>query len=440
MVAHPRTTLRWRVNERLADSRFMSWLMSPANTSKWRYVPSLPRALTAFLGTEPPVGPRSLAIPPVPDALKTAAGIPIDAAAAAEAYAEAPPALFTRLHHEVPPFLRRKMWTSFLPGSPGFSRAMHGVAGVTPQPRAVRVEVDAGELTAAVKAKAHEIGLSAVGVAQYDQKWVFEPVLQPLIGDRVIVCVLEQNWDATQTIPSARGERAALNAYSRGIPMADALAEHLRSLGYAARAGDAGGPVMSIAFAVAAGLGQLGLNGQLLTPFAGSRCRLFAIVTDAPLLFDAPVDYGVPAICDACQVCVRRCPSGAISSKRQLHRGVYKAKIKTERCIPMMAAAEGCAVCMKVCPVQRYGLPAVLAEFERSGSILGKGTDELEGYTWPVDGAHYGPGAKPRAATTDEFLRPNGLVYDPQRKLPVLASEELTALNQRLKDRQEIEF
>ena len=50
---------------------------------------------------------------------------------------------------------------------------------------------------------------------------------------------------------------------------------------------------------------------------------------------------------------------------------------------------------MKVCPVQRYGLAAVTKHFvESGGAILGKGTDELEGYDW-IDGRHYGPGASP---------------------------------------------
>jgi epoxyqueuosine reductase len=276
--------------------------------------------------------------------------------------------------------------------------------------------VSPAELTRGLKERGKEIGVSAVGVAIYDERWVFEPYRgDGEAGDRVVICIVEQNWEATQRIPSARSERSALNAYGRGIPLTDELAEFLRCRGYSARAGDAAGRMMVIPFAVAAGLGQLGLNGQLLSPFAGSRCRLFAITTNAPLVPDAPVDYGIPAICDSCQICVRRCPSGAIRSTRSSSRGVTKAKIKTERCVPMMVAADGCAVCMKVCPVQRYGLPAVIDEYRRTGEIKGKGTDELEGYHWPVDRMHYGPGEKPRHAVSNEFLHPEGLVFDANR-------------------------
>jgi ferredoxin len=229
------------------------------------------------------------------------------------------------------------------------------------------------------------------------------------------VCVLEQNWEATQAIPSTRGERAAYHAYTKLGPMVNELAEYVRSLGYVAQANEGTGRGVSIHYAVEAGLGQLGMNGQLLTPFAGSRCRLMLIHTTAPLALDKPKDYGIPAICDLCKVCVRRCPSGAIPTKREYHRGVYKIKIKTERCVPMLAQAHACGVCMKVCPIQRYGLPAVIEHFEETGAILGRGTDELEGYHWPADGRHYGPGEKPKSAVTNAGLHPRGWDYDKDR-------------------------
>jgi len=219
------------------------------------------------------------------------------------------------------------------------------------------------------------------------------------------VC-LEQNWEATQDIPSLRSEVAHFVTYGREQPMVHQLADDIERLGFHAVPGNSSGRAVAIYYGVEAGLGQLGLNGQLLTPFAGSRCRLMLIQTDMPLETDQPVDYGIPGLCDRCQVCVRRCPSGAITSQRQWHRGVYKAKINTGRCFPMTSQADGCGVCMKVCPVQRYGLSAVLEEYGRSGRILGKGSDELEGYVWPMDGKRYGPGTRPREAASQEMLHP----------------------------------
>ena len=234
-----------------------------------------------------------------------------------------------------------------------------------------------------------------MGVASYDEKYQFISAQGKQVGDRMIVCILEQNHAMTQLVPSAPAERAALIAYAECMKRAARLAEFLRSKGYAAEASTPEGTGIMIHYAVDAGLGQLGLNGQLLTPFAGSRCRLIGINTNAPLELGVPRDYGIPRICDECQACVQRCPSNAIPSQRKYYRGVEKAKINTKRCLPLVGQAAGCGVCMKVCPVQRYGLAAVYEEYERSGTILGKGSDELEGYVWPVDGRHYGVGQKP---------------------------------------------
>ena len=142
---------------------------------------------------------------------------------------------------------------------------------------------------------------------------------------------------------------------------------------------------------------------------------MLTLTTDAPFEFDQPVDYGIPAVCDACQVCVRRCPSGAIPRTRKYYRGVEKAKLNTARCFPVVAQANGCAICMKVCPVQRYGLGPVMDEFKLTGKILGKDTDELEGYTF--GGRFFPAGKRPELRT--EWFNPEGFPFDPERKAPL---------------------
>ena len=70
------------------------------------------------------------------------------------------------------------------------------------------------------------------------------------------------------------------------------------------------GELIVLHYVVAAGLGQMGINGQVLTPGAGSRCRITTITTDAPFAIDETRDFGVTAICDECKICVPCCPSG----------------------------------------------------------------------------------------------------------------------------------
>ena len=59
-----------------------------------------------------------------------------------------------------------------------------------------------------------------------------------------------------------------------------------------------------------------------------------------------------------------------------------------------MARFSACAVCMKVCPVQKYGMKPVLEHYAETGEVLGKGTHELEAYTLEGKG-YYGPGELP---------------------------------------------
>ena len=88
-------------------------------------------------------------------------------------------------------------------------------------------------------------------------------------------------------------------------------------------------------------------------------------------------------------------PGRAIVRDKVWWRGVEKNKLIYERCRPVMARYEGCAVCMKTCPIQRFGMPAVMEHYVETGKVLGKGTHLLEGYTFKEKGYH-GPGELPQ--------------------------------------------
>jgi epoxyqueuosine reductase len=407
--------LTWRLERWASPKRPVKWLIKKSDKGLFAWVPPLPEPVLKVIGTEPPVGPKSLAIPPVPEALRREPGIHIDPELERASYERGRVPEIDSWFPMSRKLNRKYMWIPRLMGSPARVRSERRTKEKAP----VRQSGDRGSsaaqlspaaLSKLVKDRAAELGVSATGVTEVNPKWTWDVVkTETLAGDRLIICVLEQNYKATQTIPSITAERAAMACTHKVQEQAYELVQDLRKLGFAAQLMNNSGVGPIIAYAVAAGLGQLGLNGQLLSPFSGSRCRLVMISTDAPLALDSPVDYGITGVCDECKVCVRRCPTGAIPVRRSYHRGVEKIKIKIERCVPMTSQFHGCAVCMKVCPIQKFGLPAVLNHYKETGEILGKGTDELEGYNWPGDGKHYGPGTKPRSAVTKEFLWPGGI-------------------------------
>ena len=67
--------------------------------------------------------------------------------------------------------------------------------------------------------------------------------------------------------------------------------------------------------AVAAGLGTIAKSGRIVTPEFGTRQRFIAIVTDAELESDVLIDQA-SVLCETCgDLCVKACPTAAMSSE-----------------------------------------------------------------------------------------------------------------------------
>lgn len=85
--------------------------------------------------------------------------------------------------------------------------------------------------------------------------------------------------------------------------------------------------------AVAAGLGQFGWSGLVLTPEYGSRQRFIAILTDAKLPPSPPLEKNP---CTKCFQCIKNCPAGAITNKKWEKtiggRTVEYGVVRTELC------------------------------------------------------------------------------------------------------------
>ena len=282
------------------------------------------------------------------------------------------------------------------------------------------------DVTELIKAKARELGYMEVGITAHDPRYIYQDRKSHVKFTHAICLALEQDYVTTQSAPSMPAEHAHYGTYEIQAPLGLKMADFIRSLGYQAQVhGPSNHSAASIPMFVAAGLGQLGANGQLLTPHSGARCRLQIITTDAPVTYDEPVDYGFHAFCQICQVCVNRCPGRALMRDKIWWRGVEKNKLIYKRCRPVMARYEGCAICMKVCPINKYGAKVVLEHYIQTGQVLGKGTHDLEGYTLHHDSPeqytndYFGPGELPRfnaeffdipkgsreAASMDEYMK-----------------------------------
>ncbi|MQB02081.1 MAG: hypothetical protein GEU78_17770, partial [Actinobacteria bacterium] len=172
-------------------------------------------------------------------------------------------------------FVYHQSWYYRLKSAPRLLRAARAVESETPEPGLEDAEGARSpeRLTRQVHAQAEAVGLSRIGVAAWDPKYTFEPYHDEIIGDRIIVCVLEQDWEATQQIPSEAGAMAQLTTYAVLMERALKLAAWIREMGFRAKVHPPEGRSLVLHYAVDAGMGQLGLNGQVLTLTAGSRCR-----------------------------------------------------------------------------------------------------------------------------------------------------------------------
>ena len=83
------------------------------------------------------------------------------------------------------------------------------------KPKPVPRPTDMVAFTAALKARPQNSASRRSVSRAYDEKYTFKSCIGNEFGDRIVVCTLEQNWEATQTIPSNRAEKSALVAYAR---------------------------------------------------------------------------------------------------------------------------------------------------------------------------------------------------------------------------------
>jgi reductive dehalogenase len=250
------------------------------------------------------------------------------------------------------------------------------------------------EITAMVKKTARLLGADLVGIARYDERWVYSHLYRrrdPTEGHwvitrrsrlhdfppeeegheipfdmpqakSVIVLAFEEHMDALNTSPAIISAADVGFAYSRMAFTTGSLAEFGRALGYWTRA-TGNDLALSIPFAVMAGLGELGRHGQLITKEYGPRIRLSKIFTDMELVPDGPQVFGVWEYCKVCKKCAEHCPPRAIPSDdepswegtvAESNTGVRKWHVSADLCSRYMKWNGGdCTNCQSRCPYNK---------------------------------------------------------------------------------------
>lgn len=281
-----------------------------------------------------------------------------------------------------------------------------------------------------VKRAARFLGADLVGIAPYDERWVYshwydvrpfaerqeEPIYEdavfPFEPKTVIATGFEMDYDGIKAGGNLADAAVGLE-YTHMAEVGARIANFLNNLGYrAVTAGNDTG--LSIPIAIQSGMGELARNGLMITPEFGPRLRLAKVFTDLDMTVDKPMSFGVHEFCLRCMKCADLCPAAAISKKieptqesdtgnKSSSTGVRKWYQNAERCMAQWdRTSTACAICVAVCPFNKlqtwnHELAKTVATLP-VGRDIARQLDDLFGY---------GPD-QPTAANVEHFWNKEG--------------------------------
>ncbi len=262
----------------------------------------------------------------------------------------------------------------------------------------VRQERSAEEWTATLTDLALVWGAKDVGIAELEPAHVYTHIGRgtgtwgseiKLDHRWALAFTVEMDHRAVAQAPEAPVVAESARQYVESAKIAIQLASVIRDQGWPARAHTDGNyRVIAPLIARAAGLGEIGRMGLLMTPRLGPRVRIGVVTTDIPLVPSAPGDdLSVLDFCAICKKCATNCPVGAIpeGDRIEMDHG-RRWVIDDETCFRYWnAVGTDCATCMKVCP---YSHPDnLMHNLVRKAIRISPGTRSL--MLW-MDDAVYG--------------------------------------------------
>ena len=212
---------------------------------------------------------------------------------------------------------------------------------------------DPSAMSEQIKQRAGAYGAGATGITRVTGKALYRDVSPDY--PNAIVVLMPMDSAEMAYVTTNRAGTETMRAYMEISRTVIRLAEHIRAMGWRARAYCEGADLLHIPLAIEAGLGQLGKHGSLICKQFGSSMRIATVLTDLPLAPDAPEDIGVDDLCLGCRRCTLDCPVDAIVDHKQMVRGIEKWYVDFDKCAPYFTATVGCGICIEVCPWTKPG-------------------------------------------------------------------------------------
>jgi len=231
--------------------------------------------------------------------------------------------------------------------------------------------VDPKALSNHIKKVAKHLGADLVGIAaanpafmyasgsRYVQDGEAEDKYENMSPDKlaqrfpyVIQTTVAWDHDTLQAHRHHIGDMSYHHTSMKNAQVMKALEGYIKEMGYTAIRG----AVNPQGAGLAAGIGELGRNGMMISERFGARIHMpDPILTDMPLMADGPIDIGVSDFCNICRKCANNCPTNSISfGPKVIYNGIQKYKINWLTCYkirPYVADHYGsCLTCIAVCP------------------------------------------------------------------------------------------
>jgi len=301
----------------------------------------------------------------------------------------------------------------------------------TPAPTVL--EADPQRNAANLKAAAYFLGVDAAGSSAcpdwtwYSHDATGTPIVPP--HDQSLGLIIDQGFE---TMEGASGDdwistAQSMRAYLRFSVLGGILAQHLRNLGFDAKAHTVmDGDVLQPPLLLLSGLGEVSRIGEvILNPFLGPRLKSGIVTHTMPVTHDKPIDFGLQKFCEACNKCARECPSGAITAgPKKMFNGYEIWKSDSQKCATYRITNKGgsmCGRCMKTCPWNLEGLfaeapfrwaastiPAAAPLLARLDDALGRGgLNPVKKWWWDIEHQRSGAVTAPTHPVNARDLQPD---------------------------------
>ncbi|MCL1834835.1 MAG: hypothetical protein FWG48_01630 [Oscillospiraceae bacterium] len=223
---------------------------------------------------------------------------------------------------------------------------------------------DPKALSRNLKALGYFLGADAVGVCVAPPTCFFADDAQgnPYVNKYPnAVVFLKRNDRATTMATDGQDmivDATAQRTYLHLTMISEIVLSYVKMLGFGAESSDLHVNKNQMPpLIIEAGLAEASRIGIALNPFFGADFKSTAILTDAPLLPDKPIDFGLQEYCGRCGICAEHCIGSAISKgAKELYNGYEKWIFDADKCFYSTAVMENgsnCFVCIMMCPWTR---------------------------------------------------------------------------------------